>query len=343
MNDLGIEAVELIYEMFKVDEQWSVKEKRGFRWWGHKLCQKIYASEGFNDNGVFIFRIYCETDLIKNVSAPPPVVEEIISNLVSLTTGSSIIYNQMDKSIKMKSIGVVHDNTFSWMNRVINSIFILQVIEAEELCKLLVDKVGGEIDYSEHPISGERQIKDEMLSVKDLIFLPEGEKPSTWGSSQELVSIKDMLNSNNFFSMGDSRGLTAEFTFGDDTSMMQVITNERNPLVGNGVKVILHLPIHDKVEQNQSLSNKLNQIEASGHSPSHFIGSWGVKKYSETNSCPVFSMFLPNPLHQNGILTNFIYTFMARAAWAAELIKPGENERDTLSIINERLQRLNLL
>ena len=31
MNDLGIEAVELIYEMFKVDEQWSVKEKRGFR------------------------------------------------------------------------------------------------------------------------------------------------------------------------------------------------------------------------------------------------------------------------------------------------------------------------
>ena len=59
--------------------------------------------------------------------------------------------------------------------------------------------------------------------------------------------------------MGDSRGLTAEFTFGDDTSMMQVITNERNPLVGNGVKVILHLPIHDKVEQNQSLSNKLNQ------------------------------------------------------------------------------------
>ena len=45
MNDLGIEAVELIYEMFKVDEQWSVKEKRGFRWWGHKLCQKIYASK----------------------------------------------------------------------------------------------------------------------------------------------------------------------------------------------------------------------------------------------------------------------------------------------------------
>ena len=58
MNDLGIEAVELIYEMFEVDEQWSVKEKRGFRW-GHRLCQKIYASEGFNDNGVFIFRIYC--------------------------------------------------------------------------------------------------------------------------------------------------------------------------------------------------------------------------------------------------------------------------------------------
>ena len=57
----------------------------------------------------------------------------------------------------------------------------------------------------EHPISGERQIKDEMLSVKDLIFLPEG-KPQQ-GGSQELVSIKDMLNSSNFFSMGDSEAL----------------------------------------------------------------------------------------------------------------------------------------
>ena len=43
--------------------------------------------------------------------------------------------------------------------------------------------------------------------------------------------------------MGDRTGLTAEFPFASTTSMMQILTEEENPVIGSGVGIFLQIPL----------------------------------------------------------------------------------------------------
>ncbi len=44
-RDLGLEAVEQVYRDMQIDDEWSVREERGFTWWGAWLRQRVWAGE----------------------------------------------------------------------------------------------------------------------------------------------------------------------------------------------------------------------------------------------------------------------------------------------------------
>ncbi|MFP6748619.1 MAG: hypothetical protein VCD66_13600, partial [Alphaproteobacteria bacterium] len=191
--------------------------------------------------------------------------------------------------------------------------------------------LDGEVD-----LSGDREEADEMYSVLDSMFLPKGQDPSPWHGSPEHIQIRDMLNQSNCVSTGGENGLTAEFQFGEGTSMMQVITNDPNPTIGSGVGIFLHLPMWGTFEDASMIAGALNRAEANNKAPSHLVGSWCAKTKGE-QSLPAFALFVPSALHQPGLLMNLVISAATRAGWAGQLLNPDADPADVNSIIMDRL------
>jgi hypothetical protein len=42
-GDVGPEAIDFIFSSMRIDEMWSIRESRGFTWWGHHLAQRVWA------------------------------------------------------------------------------------------------------------------------------------------------------------------------------------------------------------------------------------------------------------------------------------------------------------
>lgn len=49
-KDVGLEALDRIFDMLQIDEEWSVRRQRGFTWWSYRLAQHIDATEPWQDD-----------------------------------------------------------------------------------------------------------------------------------------------------------------------------------------------------------------------------------------------------------------------------------------------------
>jgi hypothetical protein len=329
-TDTGFETVKAIHKALQIDEEWSAWRGRGFEWWGHNLRQRVWSTRGYDDDGITIYRIYAVSDCIHNVKKSQREVDALLSPINALAVGSAMIYDPSQKKVQLWSAAMIHEEIASWMTDLFSSVTVLQAGEAWSRAEAVAQLLGGDVDSS-----GGRQEPDEMLNIAEAVFLPHGQDPSRWAGNDELVQICEMLNQSNCFSMGDDNGLTAEFPFGDETSMMRVLTDEPNPSIGSGVGMFLHLPLWGTFEDAAAIAGALNRAEANNKVQSHLIGSWCAKTMGES-SMPAFATFIPSALHQTGLLMNLMFSAAGRAMWAGTFLNPDSEPANVMSIIAER-------
>ena len=63
-DDPGMTVVRQVYSLMRVDDKWSVREERGFRWWGYRQAQQVWSEPGFDDEGIEIFRVRARSDVL---------------------------------------------------------------------------------------------------------------------------------------------------------------------------------------------------------------------------------------------------------------------------------------
>jgi hypothetical protein len=290
----------------------------------------VWSTPGYDDDGIVIYRIYAVSDFIRKVNKPQREVDALLSPFNALAVGSAMVYDPSKGKVQLWSAATVHEDIAGWMTNLLSSFTVIQAADAASRAEIISPILDGEIDAS-----GEREEPDEMLSIVETMFLPQGQGPSPWHGNDELVQICEMLNNSNCFSMGDENGLTAEFQFGDQTSMMRVVTEEPNPSIGSGVGMFLHLPMWGTFEDAAAIAGALNRAEANNKAQSHLIGSWCAKTVGE-NSMPAFASFIPAALHKPGLLMNLMFSAAGRAAWAGSFLTPDTEPTDIMSIITER-------
>jgi hypothetical protein len=61
-TDVGIMAVNEIYENLRIDTEWSLIHEKGFTWWGHRQAQRVWTEEPFEESGMLISKVNTETD-----------------------------------------------------------------------------------------------------------------------------------------------------------------------------------------------------------------------------------------------------------------------------------------
>lgn len=339
MGDLGDDVVKGIYQNLDIDKEWSTPIARGFAWWGHRFRQRIWTTPGFNDDGIVIHRLFAVTDAVCDIQIPQNSVDLLLSSLGELAIGSALVFSPPEKVIRLWSSVTIHQDISPWMGRLFASFAIIQLIEAEQKSEAIAKLVDGKIDQTSHPTSGHRGKPDQMLTILDAVFRPKGSKPSPWMGNPELVQIKNILNSSNSFSMVDEDGLTAEFQFGNATSMMRILASEPHPIIGSGVALSLNIPMWGTKEDAAQIAGALNRAEADRQSMGHLLGSWFGKTVGD-KSIPAFSFFVPAALYQPGLLTNLVFSFAARARWVGSMLNPGSTRADVLKIVSKRFQQL---
>ena len=113
--------------------------------------------------------------------------------------------------------------------------------------------------------------------------------------------------------MADEDGLTAEFPFGSESSLVQIQTDQAHPIFGNGLLVRSAFQAGDGLDPKLDFL-ALNSVEIE-RAESNFLGSW-----IRDDDMLHFATFVPNVLARRNLATNFFLFSVNRARFLSTLL-----------------------
>ena len=76
MEDIGLRAVDDLFEQLQIDDEWSTREDRMFSWLAHRLQQTVRASPTFVDGSLVLVRLEAHTVVVDKVTADEKSVND---------------------------------------------------------------------------------------------------------------------------------------------------------------------------------------------------------------------------------------------------------------------------
>ena len=308
--DPGSAAVRYLYDNARVDAEWSVREERGYVWWGHDLAQHVWSDPGVDDDGFEIFRVNARTDLVRDVEGGAGTLRTI-DTLNGLSAGSALVLDRATGTIASVASMWVHEDSRDWVARAFSVIAAIQVAQAQQQAAMLAPLVGGEMAVSQHPRSGPRSEPDEMLSLLDVVEA-DGHGPSRWSGVEMLAALEQVRELPIVtLASGDVSGMAIEVPYRQTSALIQLDTREAHPGLGNGMVARLSLP--GDAGPGPEWAAMRNQQELSTSTRSHFLGSWvGSADFA------TFIAFYPNMVARTSMgVVNVAISTINRAMWIA--------------------------
>ena len=164
-----------------------------------------------------------------------------------------------------------------------------------------------------------------MLTYVDEVLVPVGQEPSRWPQNDMRRARRMLKEFGSLQDSGDGHNLVAEFPFagrpvpaslGGQTSLLEMSTEPRHPIFGNGLSVRLMLPV---LNPETWLALELNSKEFETHPFGRLMGTWGLRD----DNTLAFAAFYPNVIAQSGLTEDIALQMAERARWAAELWANG--------------------
>ena len=306
----GLAVVRYLYDNSRVDARWSVLQERGYTWWADGLAQRVWAEPAFDDDGIEIYRLFVETDLVRGM----PVTEaasRAVDELNGLSAGSILVFDEDEATIRSVASMWAHEQSLEWIARSLSVIGAAQVAMAQGQATTLVPMLGGEMALSSHPESGIRPQLDEMLGVLELLRM-NGREGSLWAGDEMTLTLEQMQPVPAvILATGDETGVTMEVPFGGETALIQLDTTWEHPDLGSGLVSRLSLP---REGTRPAWAAQQNRREVHSLTRSHLVGGWVAD-----SPFPTFRAFSPNILARTGFAAvNVALSMIGRARWMAE-------------------------
>jgi hypothetical protein len=313
-DELGLEIVDTIGHSLTLDEEWCTRDERGFTWWGHELAQRVWSEPGFDDDGFEIFRLHAQTDVLRDFDASAENLATL-NALAGFATTSGHLVDEDAGTVRLAASMYAHAETEDWVRRTFQFVVAMQAADAQIKAGVFADALGATVAATPHPTSGPRPEPDAMLDVLRDIVAPRGELPSAWEDEEMEWTLNVVRRSpHTVLATGSETGISAEFPFQSRTSLLTVTTEARNPQLGNGALLLLHLPMTIDEADGIAFATDLNRRELESLTRAHFLGSWHWR-----DDGLHFVTFLPSVLYLGrGSLLNLVMAAAGRAKWVAE-------------------------
>lgn len=308
----GEQIIEWLYgEQLQVDEQWSVRTARGFTWWAHENAQTIeILGEGTGPDGAPGYLIGVRTDMVSDFDLTETALAELNAGPMRLASMSAPVYDAETRTLSLRSVGRVHEETAEWMGVLLGAAAVTQLAEARLLGQALAEAVGAQPAVTGHPQNGLRPEPDEMIFAAQ-VLVRAGEEPCQWPEEAFTAAVNQfMLQPPAVLASSGAQALTVEFPYGEQSSLCQMIGGtQTHPLYGNGLLVLQRFPFAVESEaKGAELALTLNATEmASGAT------GFGFGSYVYDSGMVCFGEFVSNALHRQVVLPNLYFACAARA------------------------------
>lgn len=316
MSELGKRVIESVAERLQMETARWMEGGRGVSWSPGGLTQQIWAEAPFRDGDYVLTRIHVRTDLVNNVDHTEENLAKIVSLVAFSTLSGALLGVPEPGRLSYAASAVVHAETEEdWMG-LLAFVAAVQLAEAHIMAPDLARSLGGTLpvdrDVDAEP---EAEIHPALTFVRDAVA-PAGEAASRWIGPELTALSKRLASPPCVLANSDPTRLTAEFPFGEATSLLTIRTDERHPRMGSGALMLLRLPWSGRGILPVRLALELNRRELSERSAHHFLGSWCLDPQGGVS----FASFLPNALYRPNLLTNLLFACVRRAQWVTEKV-----------------------
>lgn len=323
-SDLGLEIVSQIHDTLKVPDHWRKDINRGFTWWAEEFAQRVWSDEGVFSNAQSFFRVHVETDFLLG-RGKAQQFELALATEMSHATMSAVCFDPEKDCYVLHSSGYfTHDNE-DWLPKLFVGGACLQVDEAHLFGKDLARKLHAVPAISEHPAHGLRSQPDPILGAIDRFFKPYGRSPSRWTDNGEWRSVGWAMDRQaDRFETDERSYCRAQFPwFLDSSTPMQMIvtSEEAHPILGNGLRLRLIIPLALPPERCAHTAMELNNLERKEWLRCQMLGSWGFE-----DGKLEYESFVPNTLYHANVLENLALSIAMRANWVNEQFQRWFNQ-----------------
>lgn len=187
---LSASIVDRLAGAWGVDSEWSSPIDGGFRWWAHRLEQRITADERIvivEGMDVTETVLRAETTVLGNVPDPDAAIR-LLAEVNQRSGAFALCYERERRAVVAVStatIGGWFETVYHWFSHAA----MLQICLAERWADPLAAQLGGKVAASAHPDSGARAKPDEMLKWIGYLW----SRPEWVIGSYELVPLIEPL------------------------------------------------------------------------------------------------------------------------------------------------------
>ncbi|NBY46429.1 MAG: hypothetical protein EBQ56_01375 [Proteobacteria bacterium] len=323
----GRRVVRAVYQRLQIDDEWSVWNDDGFTWWGHRFAQRIRTDAGRDSHGERLYRVTAEVDWF-DLDPDEPFPSRLFPLLAGAVL-SSYVRDPQSGRIGACLSANVHQGSERWIGELLSHAALVQLWEIEGIGTLVAGGEGFDVSWSEHPVSGRRERRDDIMAAVEGAIVPAGRQPSIWaGMPSEFAQTATVLNRASVFTarhgvaMATRDGLMAEVGVGANPGsavrggQLALISADpalAHPFLGNGVQIRMTLPVIPPTSNAGDACLHLGHLEQAGTADPHGLGSWCI---NPGNGCLSHVLFVPNLVYQPGLVMHLVMSAVLRAIWA---------------------------
>ncbi len=314
--DAGLLALRTIFEEMHIDAEWSVVEERRFRWWLKGHAQDVALSDAIESHGMQVYTLTASTPVVAGVALNDHTVKVMAGVNAQVTTLSAFTLEQ-DGIVRLVTRMTTHADVVSWMPRHFALVAAMQAADAELIASGLAEMLAGTPAESAHPEAGVRPEYDDLVNVIDGLIVPHGQQPSLW-TGGSIAEAHEILEKISLSSQADEEGVSAEFSYAAQPSILVMDSTLRHPRVGSGLHVVLTLPSLPFEESPYATAAVLNLLECTAPPTTDLQGGWCVVPDGKADTV-AFNAFFPNVFRQPGLATNIALWMRGKADFVAAL------------------------
>ncbi len=322
-DHLGWTMVRAIHEYLKIDEEWTQWHEDGFTWWSYQLAQRFRFDGPHDVYGIPTWWISFETDGLRGMGRGSSVTDELVAEL----NGTQRLFMAFSAGDRVGHRGRVYALPETAEHRlrtladhaILSNVFAHQQLPAVLEALRSSGEAGAQLDTSQHPGRGAREVPDDMLNVIHAVFVPLGGRPVAPERRPDLDAAARVLGGAEGGADGGSdEGRVMRMLRVAERDLLVVIhADAQHPLLGGGMAVSQTLLSHDPIGEAEAraLAARLNEAEWTTRTPLVSVGAWFPITTEEGAVFVSHATF-----HPNGVLVPTLGTaaagdVAARADW----------------------------
>jgi hypothetical protein len=301
----GWDAVRFMHRLLMIDEEWTEWHDDGFTWWAYGLAQRYRWVGTVDVNRVPTWFLSVETDFLRGATDRYRALEFVNRWNASIGFGVGALVLEGER-IRFRSRTYAMPESAESRARTLSSWGIITDAVASRLAvnhehdRNSLAAQGFDpswsADGSGHPVGGPRDVPDEMLTVIERVFLPEGQQPARETTDLGLDEAVHWLMGAGADAVGGdfSGSLLAQGPGSYGQLTWSVECAFQHPVLGFGVRSRLFVDLaRDRYPLSLELAHGLNELEGSAGQPLVGGGAWAVSEEGEPRTL-VYTAFFAN-------------------------------------------------